>query len=249
VADDRTYIRVHDGMDEHPKVEPLSDGAFRLLMRSWFYCSRNRTDGRIIDAIWTRRGTAKARRELIAAGLAEQFDGYVEMHDYLEHQRSAEEIRLLRETRGDTGTYGNHVRWHVVKRKPKQDCEHCQADGGGDRKPIANAIAKPSQTDRKPIASTEAEAEAEERTSVKGGSHVSRAAAAIAPPAYPDHCPDHQYAVPPPCGGCGKQKRLNAETARPLTLVPSSLRRCIVHDTSFERVCNGCEADRKADSA
>lgn len=23
-------------------------------------------------------------------------------------------------------------------------------------------------------------------------------------------------------------------------------RRCIVHDTSYERVCNGCEADRKA---
>lgn len=35
-------------------------------------------------------------------------------------------------------------------------------------------------------------------------------------------------------------------TARPpLTLVTTS-RRCLVHDTSFERVCNGCEADRKA---
>jgi HNH endonuclease len=34
--DDRTYITVHDGMPEHPKVEGLSDAAFRLLIKSMF---------------------------------------------------------------------------------------------------------------------------------------------------------------------------------------------------------------------
>jgi hypothetical protein len=29
--DDRTYITVHDGMPDHPKVEGLSDAAFRYL--------------------------------------------------------------------------------------------------------------------------------------------------------------------------------------------------------------------------
>ena len=71
MADDRTYIRVHDGLDEHPKVEPLSDGAFRLLLTCWFYCSRNRTDGQIAAAVWKKRGTAKTRRELIDAGLGD----------------------------------------------------------------------------------------------------------------------------------------------------------------------------------
>lgn len=219
MADDRTYIRVHDGLDEHPKIEPLSDAAFRLLLRAWFYCSRNRTDGRISDAVWKRRGTAKARNELMAAGLVEQHDGHVEMHDYLEHQRSAEEIRLLQETRGDTGSFGNHVRWHVVKRKPKKGCEHCDADRKAVANGIANAIAKPSQTDRKAIASTEAEAEAERSTSVRGGSHVSSEAAS--PLLYPDHCRRHgAEASPGPCGDCADVRK--AREARPaLSLVTS----------------------------
>lgn len=66
-----------------------------------------------------------------------------------------------------------------------------------------------------------------------------------APPRFPDHCDEHaDTAVPPKCGGCQKQKAANK--ARPLHMVPSLLRRCIVHDTHYERVCNGCEADRKA---
>jgi hypothetical protein len=69
--------------------------------------------------------------------------------------------------------------------------------------------------------------------------------ALTAPPLYPDHCAAHgNVAVPGNCGDCADTRKANK--CRPLTLVPSPLRRCIVHDTSFERVCNGCEADRKA---
>ncbi len=253
MADDRTYIRVHDGLDEHPKVEGLSDSGFRLLLTCWFYCSRNRTDGRIADVAWKKRGTAKARRELIAAGLVEQHDGYVEMHDYLEHQRSAEEIRLLRETRGDTGAYGNHVRWHVVKRKPKPGCEHCFPDPAGDGESvangIANAIAKPSQTDRKPIASTEAEAEAERSTSVRGGSHVSSGSRS-SPPLYADHCPTHaDVAEPGPCGGCADARKAGGTKPRHLAAIAQFTQRCLVHYEPDVTTCRGCAADRKAASA
>ena len=231
MPDDRTYIRVHDGMDEHPKVEPLSDAAFRLLMRSWFYSSRNRTDGRIVTAVWRKRGTPKARRELIDAGLVEEFDGYVEMHDYLEHQRSAEEIRLLREVRGDTGTYGNHVRWHVVKRKPKSDCQHCQSDCD----PVAKPSQTRSQTDRKPIASTEAEAEAEEKNSSRGGSHVSKGSASP-PPLFPDHCERHANEPKPgKCGDCADARRAR----RVLSIVgpanPAKVPHCGVCDETRHR--------------
>ena len=44
-ADRRTYITVHDGMPEHPKVDALSDKAFRALVGLWCWCSRNLTDG------------------------------------------------------------------------------------------------------------------------------------------------------------------------------------------------------------
>ena len=238
MADDRTYIRVPDGLDEHPKVEGLSDSAFRLLLTSWFYCSRNRTDGRIADGAWKRRGSVKARRELLDAGLAEQRDGYVEMHDYLEHQRSAEEIRLLRETRGDTGSFGNHVRWHVVRRKPKKDCEHCFPTPGGDgdpiANPIANAIANGSQTDRKPIASTEAEAEAEvSLVTSKGGSHVSSGPPAK-PPLYSDRCKRHgDVAEPGPCGDCADVRKAN----RRLSVVG-------LHNPAKVPHCGNCDETR-----
>lgn len=253
MADDRTYIRVHDGLDEHPKVEPLSDGAFRLLLRCWFYCSRNRTDGRIADAIWRKRGTPKARRELLEAGLAEQRDGHIEMHDYLEHQRSAEEIRLLQEVRGDNGAFGAHVRWHVVKRKPKQGCEHCFPDGdaGGEpmANPIASAMANGWPCDGKPMASTEAEAEAEGKNLSKGGSHVSSGPGNDAPPLYPDHCRKHaRVGTPGNCGDCKDQREANKVLGlRHLSAVPfEPTQACLVHAEPDVRYCRGCAADSKA---
>ncbi|TFV90416.1 hypothetical protein [Blastococcus sp. CT_GayMR16] len=125
MADPRTYIRVHDGMDEHPKIEPLSDAAFRLLHKCWAYCSRQKTDGRLTDAAWQNRGTAKARQELVDAGLvhlpgfecphpAEDCPpapgGHVQMHDYLDWQRSAAEIEELSRKRSEAGRRGGRAR-------------------------------------------------------------------------------------------------------------------------------------------
>lgn len=130
MADPRTYIRVHDGMPDHPKVEPLSDAAFRLLVTTWCWCSRHLTNGHISARLWAKRGTARTRRELIDAGLAEVLDsGDILIHDYLEHQRSAEEVQEIREAKGRGGAFGNHVRWHVRRRKLDPDCEFCAASG------------------------------------------------------------------------------------------------------------------------
>lgn len=133
MADDgRTYIRVHDGMPDHPKVETLSDRAFRLLVETWCWSSRYLTDGHVPANIWRRRGTPAARRELTAAGLVEDHgtDG-VRMHDYLEHQRSKAEVEEIRANRRaaqqKASVKGNHSRWHVGPNgKPSDDCELCQ---------------------------------------------------------------------------------------------------------------------------
>lgn len=252
MPDDRTYIRVHDGFDEHPKIEGLSDAAFRLLITSWTYCSRNTTDGRLTMASWAKRGTAKARKELIAAGLIEVHDDHVEAHDYLEHQRSAAEIALLKSVRGDSGSFGNHVRWHLVTRKRSASCKHCQEDPDGGRTPVANgiangiasAIANGSQADRKTIASTETETEV--TTQERG--ELTEVGVASATPPPPRRCPDHlNDPTPPPCGRC-KDAREHADTWKPPTLhlvTAPPTHRCLVHDTTYERICNGCEGDRK----
>lgn len=108
--DERTYIRVHDGMPDHPKIDGLSDSAFRLLVTMWCWCARHHTDGHIPAGTWAKRGTSRARRELAVAGLVKPSDGSVVMHDYLEHQRSAAEIAALREKRRTAGRKGGQSR-------------------------------------------------------------------------------------------------------------------------------------------
>lgn len=113
MADDRTYIRVHDGMPDHPKIDALSDRAFRLLVTSWCWCSRHLTDGRIPLAVWNKRGTPASRKELVASGLIEvpEHADFVTMHDYLEHQRSADEVAAMRAQKAAAGKKGAESRW------------------------------------------------------------------------------------------------------------------------------------------
>lgn len=108
--DPRPFITVHDGMPEHPKIEALSDTAFRLLVTTWCWCNRMRTDGKVKHASWVKRGTPKARTELINAGLAEVIDDGVQMHDYLQHQRSAAEIDELSKKRSEAGRKGGKAK-------------------------------------------------------------------------------------------------------------------------------------------
>lgn len=161
--DERTYITVHDGMPEHPKVEGLSDAAFRALVTLWCYCSRNRTDGRVRAAAWSKRTTPRVRRELFAAGLAqpaEDGDG-VDMHDYLEHQRSAAEIDGLRAKRAAAGAKGGRSR--------------AQARTQASASASARRVAK--QTASKPVAESETDLREAD---------ASRAAPAASDPPDPD---------------------------------------------------------------
>lgn len=133
--DNRLYIKVHHGMPEHPKVEGLSDAAFRLLVTTWCWCDRLNTDGAVLAASWRKRGTARARKELLDAGLAEITPQGVQMHDYLEHQRSAAEKAALSEERRKAGAKGGRARATAqanakqeLEQMPKQTRSKVQAD-------------------------------------------------------------------------------------------------------------------------
>jgi hypothetical protein len=105
VTDDpRTYIKVHDGMPDHPKIVGLTDAAFRLLVECWCYCSRHLTDGKLTDAALRKIGGPKPQNELVKAGMLELLpDGLWQAHDYLQHQRSAAEVSELRSKRRAAG--------------------------------------------------------------------------------------------------------------------------------------------------
>lgn len=106
------YIRVDVLLMEHPKVEELSDRAFRSLIDLWCYCGRQRSDGIVTERRW-KAVPPKPRAELLAAGLAEEIGlgGGVVMHDYTEHQRSRAEVDELSERRAEAGRRGAAKRW------------------------------------------------------------------------------------------------------------------------------------------
>jgi hypothetical protein len=92
-------------MPEHHKIEALSDKAFRALIVLWCWCSRNTSDGNVPESVWLKRTTSKVRAELLV-DLAEPRPDGVYMHDYLEHQRSKQEIADLRAKRARAGSLG-----------------------------------------------------------------------------------------------------------------------------------------------
>ena len=105
------YLNVDDGMDEHEKVEPLSDAAFRLHTTAMLFCSRKLTDGFLILSRarrLTATGTDAVAAELVRAGLwhdlgqgcphgesieartchQEGREGHYIVHDYLQWNHS-----------------------------------------------------------------------------------------------------------------------------------------------------------------
>jgi hypothetical protein len=110
MADDRTYIKLHDGFDEHPKVAGLSDKAFRTYIEALCYCARNLTDGRISFAVARKLAPPRVWAVLTAVRLVDAHDDHYSLHDYLEHQRSAEQVRQLKEARREAGKRGGNAK-------------------------------------------------------------------------------------------------------------------------------------------
>ncbi len=219
MADDRTYIRVHDGMPGHPKVRGVSDKAFRTLIRAWCYCSEYLTDGEVVSAVARDLGTNKAWAELVSAGLAELAPGGYWMHDYLEHQRSAAEVAEIKAGRGAGGTLGNHVRWHVTRRINDPKCKHCNPDEGianGSQERWDSESDGISQGNRsRSHSQRERERELSSKTSVGGITEVD--ASDARPPLYSDRCSRHGNVLEPGnCGDCADVRKANAAQAQAL---------------------------------
>lgn len=107
------YLNIDDKVDEHEKVEELSDAAYRLWKTSLSYCSRNMTDG-VLKLSKARRltatGTDAVAAEIVRAGLwhdlgepcddkacieartcrADGVPGAYLVHDYLQWNHSKE---------------------------------------------------------------------------------------------------------------------------------------------------------------
>lgn len=116
------WVRFDDGFPNHRKVEPLSDGAYRLHTAAIFWSSRQLTDGCIpkrdlvFAAPRTMKRPEKFVKELVEAGLWEVVADGWELHDFLEYQPSKEQVTADR-----AKTAERQKRWRERHGKTRDD--------------------------------------------------------------------------------------------------------------------------------
>lgn len=126
--DTRPSIRLVDTAPEHPKIVGLSDKSFRVWIEIMCYCSRQKTNGKVSSAAIKKQGPPKAIRELVDSGLLVPTVAGYEVHDYLQHNRSASEIESFRESKSEAGALGAHKRWHIPRRQYVKGCQFCDQE-------------------------------------------------------------------------------------------------------------------------
>lgn len=114
--DPRPFIAVHDDIVNHPKIEALSDKAFRHLIRLWGHSNKFGTDGVLSEAKVKEQG-ARVFKELTSPAwpgaeplIQQQQDGWWVCHDYLNHNPSAAELEAIREKNRANGAKGGRPR-------------------------------------------------------------------------------------------------------------------------------------------
>lgn len=124
-----TWLRLDDSFYDHPKIDGLTDPAFRLHVAAANYCARHLTDGHI-TAPAALRLTATSRQrtidELVTAHLWDPTpDGY-EIHDFLRYNPTREQVEADR--RGNArrqALWRNPGLKDTVRRRDEDRCRYC----------------------------------------------------------------------------------------------------------------------------
>lgn len=138
MADKREYIKLDIGYLSNPKIAGLLVDrrplAVLLHVECMTYSRQHRTDGRVPTALALRGVIGATKKDVTACIDADLLidlgDGSVQVHDYLEHQESSEQIGA----RSAAAVTANRVRWS-------------RAQSGSDR---AKASGSDSEADSEP---------------------------------------------------------------------------------------------------
>lgn len=112
--DPRLYMTFPIDFDEHPKVEPLSDSAFRTFVAMNGYSRRQRLDGRIPAVVARKRWRAKDLAELLASHAERPLvlleDEVYVLRDYAEHQFTTADEKKLHDDKARAGAAGGRAK-------------------------------------------------------------------------------------------------------------------------------------------
>lgn len=157
--DQRLYMTFPIDFDEHPKVEGLSDAAFRAFVSMNGYSRRHDLDGRIPAATARRRWKVRALNELVASHAERPLvfldgDDYV-IRDYAEHQLTSSDIEQLREKRAAAGRKGGKARANAEansKQLLEQMDSKVQAESESESDDLTNTSTDQSLDNRASVA-------------------------------------------------------------------------------------------------
>jgi hypothetical protein len=90
-------VRLDAGFPDNPKVDDLSDGAFRMHVRALCYCAQQLTDGIVSDSRARKLGSARHLTELVESGLwSKRADGAFGVGGYLEQNPTRAQVESKR---------------------------------------------------------------------------------------------------------------------------------------------------------
>lgn len=94
------WAKIDDGLFDHPKVLIAGEEAANLYVRGLVWCCKHLTDGLIpreaLRTLTTRRDAAALAVKLVSAGLWEPREGGWAVHDFLDHNPTAAEVKARR---------------------------------------------------------------------------------------------------------------------------------------------------------
>lgn len=141
--DRRLYARFDIGFDEHDKIFPLSDAAFRALVEATLYSRRQLTDGFLAERLAVKRWGVDVLDELSLNDPEKpslvRVEGGWQIHDFAEHQTTNADIEAKRAA----GRKGAASRWQ----------------GKGMAPAMAPAMGDPMRNDATTLTKSESETE------------------------------------------------------------------------------------------
>lgn len=136
-----TWIKLDDSFPDNPKIVEAPPGAVTLYIFGLCYASRHLTDGHLTRSAVAKFGVHKWGRSadvLVTLGLWEQTDNGWRIHDYLDYQRSAEEVRKLSEKRASAGRKGGAKAKQVAKQTGSNVSSKQQAEAEAEAEPSSS---------------------------------------------------------------------------------------------------------------
>lgn len=126
-----SWIKIDDSLAFHPKISRLNDAQFRFYITALCYAGRHLTDGLVfVEAL--PRTHPSVIRKLVEVGLFEKTAKGLEIHDFLDFQRSRAEVETLREKKREAGAKGGkksaETRKQTAEHSAQADAKHAGSE-------------------------------------------------------------------------------------------------------------------------